>query len=226
MNATSAAIVFALLLALLFFGIVIFPMTLSQGSLSHAKKKQNRDKPGLMNRFWLWSSWRIRPWELGPIATEVVISRALAEPRLASTILAALRLATKHRDMHDLEALNWIVPGAPDDIFWCVDGKRFEVVAKWPNGMQIGSQGLTIPNELIPAAIRASLADRRLGDLFDLPFARPDHRIEEYNIRRTENTVILDIFRDQRDLGTIEQTLKAIDMTRKVPGLKVERRAA
>lgn len=226
MSPTAAAVIFALLLALFFFGIVIFPMMLSRGPLFHAKKKQNREKRGLWSKFWLWVSWKTKPWELGPVATEIVISRALAEPRLADSIMASLRVATRHRDMHDLEALNWIVPGTPEDIFWCVDGKSFEVVAKWPNGMQIGSQGLTIPNALLPAAIRASLADRRLGDLFDLPFARPDHRIEEYNIRRTENAVILDIFRDRRDFSTVAQTLKAISLTRTVPGLTVERAAA
>ena len=199
--------------------------------------------PSAFDKFLMRLKWLRTPWSLSPTATEVVISRALAEPRLAHSIEAALLLALRHkhkrtrkgwsdiwdamkqlpakRGPNELVSLNWILTGKPEDIFWSIDGKRLDVCAKWPNGIEIGSNGIGIPNDLIPMSVRTSLAGRRFGDLFDLPFVRPDRIIEERDIKNTTKGVVLDIFRDERTIGDIGQVLNVIGYTKKMPGLTV-----
>ena len=202
--------------------------------------------PSRLDRFLLRLSWLRKPWELGPAATEIVISRALAEPRLAHSIEAALVLALRHkhkrtmkgwsdvwdamnhlpakRGPNELTSLDWLVPGSPEDVFWCIDGKRLDVCAKWKSGIEIGSNGIGIPNELIPESIRTSLAGRRFGDLFDLPFVRPDRIIADHEVKHMSKGVGLDILHDARTMDEIREVLDVIAMTKTIPGLTVERR--
>ena len=202
--------------------------------------------PSRLDRFLLRLSWLRKPWELGPAATEIVISRALAEPRLAHSIEAALVLALRHkhkrtmkgwsdvwdamnhlpakRGPNELTSLDWLVPGSPEDVFWCIDGKRLDVCAKWKSGIEIGSNGIGIPNELIPESIRTSLAGRRFGDLFDLPFVGPDRIIVDHEVKHMSKGVGLDILHDARTMDEIREVLDVIAMTKTIPGLTVERR--
>ena len=223
-------------MAMMFHDPVTMPM----------KLKTKVYQPSLFDRFLLRLNWLRKPWTLSPAATEIVISRALAEPRLAHSIAATLTLALRQRYKRtnkgksyswdpmtqkaprlgpsELASLDWLVPGTPEDVFWCIDGKRLDVCAKWHNGLALGSQGLTIPGELLPDSIRSSLAGRRLGDLMKLPFARPDHIIEEDDIRYQKGSVILDLFRDTRDLNDIRHILDVIATTTTLPGLTAERK--
>ena len=202
--------------------------------------------PSRLDRFLLRLSWLRKPWELGPAATEIVISRALAEPRLAHSIEAALVLALRHkhkrtmkgwsdvwdamnhlpakRGPNELTSLDWLVPGSPEDVFWCIDGKRLDVCAKWKSGIEIGSNGIGIPNELIPESIRTSLAGRRFGDLFDLPFVRPDKIIADHEVKHMSKGVGLDILHDARTMDEVRDVLDVIAKTKTIPGLTVERR--
>lgn len=202
--------------------------------------------PSRLDRFLLRLSWLRKPWELSSAATEIVISRALAEPRLAYSIEAALVLALRHkhkrttrhwsdiwdamnhlpatRGPNELTSLDWLVPGSPEDVFWSIQGKRLDVCAKWHSGIEIGSNGISIPNDLIPASIRTSLAGRRFGDLFDLPFVRPDRIIAEHEVKHTSKGVNLDIFHDARTMDEIRNVLDVIAKTKTIPGLTVKRK--
>ena len=210
------------------------------------KLKPKTPAPSRLDQFLLRLSWLRKPWELSPAATEIVISRALAEPRLAHSIEAALVLALRHkhkrtmkgwsdfwdamnhlpatRGPNELVSLDWLVPGDPEDVFWCIDGKRLDVCVKWKSGIEIGSNGIGIPNDLLPGSIRTSLAGRRFGDLFDLPFVRPDRIIAEHEVKYMSKGVGLDILHDVRTMDEVRNVLDVIAKTKTIPGLTVERR--
>jgi hypothetical protein len=203
-------------------------------------------RPSRLDQFLLRLIWIRRPWTMSPAASEIVISRSVAEPRLAHTIEAALVLALRYkhkrttrgwadawdamkqlpskRGPNELVSLDWIVPGRPVDVFWCIDGKRLDVCAKWDNGIEVGSQGISIPNELVPGSIRTSLTGRRFGDLFDLPFVSPDRVIEQEEIRLTSKSIILDILGGQRTFEDVRDSLDLIVKTRGIPGMTIEKR--
>jgi len=202
--------------------------------------------PSRLDRFFLRLAWIRKPWTMSATASEIVIWRGVAEPRLARTIEAALVLALRYkhkrttrgwtdawdamkqlpskRGPNELVSLDWIVPGRPVDVFWCIDGKRLDVCAKWDNGVEVGSQGISIPNELVPGSIRTSLAGRRFGDLFDLPFVSPDRIIAQEEIRLTGKSIILDILGGQRTFDDVRDSLDLIVKTRGIPGMTIEKR--
>ena len=210
------------------------------------KLRPKAPTPSRLDRFLLRLAWLRKPWELSPAATEIVISRALAEPRLAHSIEAALVLALRHkhkrtmkgwsdvwdamnhlpatRGPNELVSLDWLVPGDPDDVFWCIDGKRLDVCVKWKSGVEIGSNGIGIPNDLLPGSIRTSLAGRRFGDLFDLPFVRSDRIIAEHEVKYMSKGVGLDILHDTRTMDEVRNVLDVIAKTKTIPGLTVERK--
>lgn len=244
MNGSILAIIPALLAIMGIIGLILIfwhdPITMPM------KLRPKVSAPSRLDRFLLRLSWLRKPWELSPAATEIVLSRALAEPRLAHSIEAALVLALRHkhkrttrgwsdlwdamnhlpakRGPNELVSLDWLIPGRLEDVFWSIDGKCLTVCAKWDNGIEIGNNGLTIPNDLIPGSIRTSLAGRRFGDLFDLPFMRPDHVIEEHEIRHNGKGVSLDILHDTRTMDDIRDVLDVIRKTTTIPGLTVGRR--
>jgi len=236
------AVLAFLALCFLVIGIGFFhdPLTMPM------KLKPKVKPPSKLDQYLLRLSWIRKPWTMSPAASEIAISHAVAEPRLADTIEAALVLALRHkhkrtqrgwsdfldalkqlpskRGPNELVALDWIVPGKPIDVYWCIDGKRLDVCAKWDNGLKVGSEGVTIPNHLIPNSVRTSLAGRRFGDLFDLPFVRPDRVIQQEEIRLAVDSVILDIFGETRNFDDVRDSLNLVTKTRGIPGLTVSKR--
>ena len=164
---------------------------------------KNVDWQNLRNRIPLFRN----PWIIGPVMSEIILSRARLHPERIDGITAILTDALRSKDKNSTEGLSLIVPGQPKHVSIQKEKRRIDMMVCWEPDIWMGGLALSLPRAMIPEAIQHSLAGRRLSDIADLPFCRTDRVLKENEIMIGDTHIELAIFRTEH---TLEEMLKIL----------------